>query len=382
MVQLMFFSTQGPGDLFFISWTPDPNSNSFSSDVEDGFQCLAEWIQSRNAVLLHERIYGQAAFSDAVLKARNQVFTEKGLQSGILPTYVEGSPLDGRKIAGLHAIAISGGLADESPLLEWNGRVCGRTVRGRDAQYLALSDVGRLVRQVGQEPPEEETRKTFEAVESVLNQVNWKFNEVRRTWFYLHNILDWYHEFNQVRNSAFKRLGLFNGNPLSSIPASTGIQGRNADGGWCTLDLLAMRALDGCTFETKRLVNPKQNEAPEYGSAFARALSVKTDRCRYIFVSGTASIDEHGVSVHPGDFEKQTVRTLENVEALLGTAGAGLGDICQATSFVKRPEDVERYRAIAGRMGLDKIPVVCTLADVCRPELLYELDATAVLPVL
>jgi hypothetical protein len=109
----------------------------------------------------------------------------------------------------LHAIAISGGRADESPLLEWNGRVCGRTVRGRDAQYLALSDVGRLVRQVGQEPPEEETRKTFEAVESVLNQVNWKFNEVRRTWFYLHNILDWYHEFNQVRNSAFKRLVCF-----------------------------------------------------------------------------------------------------------------------------------------------------------------------------
>lgn len=376
----MFFTTNGPGDLLFITWAPETNCELLDRSLEEGYRQLADCLQSKQAILLHERIYGDADSAQKAVKVRESVFERAGMKSDIPPTCVEGTPFTGRGIAGLHAVAIQQEQPDTNSLLKWNGSACGRVIRGNDALYLALSDVGRLSRQVGRESPGEEARRTFETVETLLGQANWSFHEVRRTWFYLQNILDWYDEFNKVRNAAFKRMGMFNGNPLGAIPASTGIQGRNADGGWCTLDLLAMRALDGRPFEAKRLVNPKQNEAPQYGSAFARALSVKTSRCNYIFVSGTASIDEHGVSVHEGDFERQTIRTLENVEALLSTAGASLKDICQATSFVKRGEDVSSYYTIANQMGLSTVPTVCTLADVCRKELLYELDATAVLP--
>ncbi len=376
----MFFSTDGPGDLIFLTWTPETEQETDTLQIRKGYRQIADCLLSKRAVLLHERIYGNARISSSTLELRNTVYRENDVKTEIPPTFVEGTPCNGYAVAGIHAVAIQQYPDPEPPVVRWKNRPCGRALRGQDADYLALSDVGSLVRQVGKETPGEETRKTFAVVEEVLNQSQWTFHDVRRTWFYLQNILDWYNEFNQIRNTAFKHLGILNGNPLGAIPASTGIQGRNADGGWCTLDLLAIRAVPGQSIETRRLVNPKQNEAPQYGSAFARALSVKTARCQYLFVSGTASIDEHGVSVYPGDFEKQTIRTLENVSALLATAGAKLQDICQATAFVKRPEDVKLYHSIAHRMGLDRVPVVCTLADVCRDDLLYELDATAVLP--
>ena len=74
--------------------------------------------------------------------------------------------------------------------------------------------------------------------------------------------------FNEVRNRAFSELGFSCGDAHSVIPASTGIEGRNLRSSWCTLDLLASRPLPGGTLDVGRMLNPRQNEAPEYGSAF------------------------------------------------------------------------------------------------------------------
>ncbi|MCJ7754197.1 MAG: Rid family hydrolase, partial [Thermoanaerobaculales bacterium] len=167
--------------------------------------------------------------------------------------------------------------------------------------------------------------------------------------------------------------------PSSIIPASTGIGGGNARGHRCTLDLLAMQPLAGRELSVKRLRNPLQNEAPEYGSSFSRGLNVATDRCRYLLISGTASIDEHGNTVHPGDFDCQVRRTLDNIESLLASAGAVFDDICQGSAFVRRPEDVERLNRILQLRGLGSLPLVSTIEDICRDDLLFELDATAVI---
>ena len=100
--------------------------------------------------------------------------------------------------------------------------------------------------------------------------------------------------------------------------------------------------------EMRRLHNRKQNEATEYGSAFARAMEVVLGDARYLFVSGTASIDDHGATVHVGDFETQTRYTLEAVEALLDGAGARLEDVGQATAFLANPCDGRAFERIVG----------------------------------
>jgi enamine deaminase RidA (YjgF/YER057c/UK114 family) len=228
--------------------------------------------------------------------------------------------------------------------------------------------------------PAEDAAAAIDAAEDLLAREGFSFRDVTRTWFYLRDILDWYGPFNATRNAAFRRMGLVGPGGDGQIPASTGIEGRSARGGWCALDLLALQPLDGSRVGLRRLHNRKQNEAPEYGSAFARAMEVATHDARVIFVSGTASIDDHGATVHAGDFEAQTRFTLEAVEALLDDAGAGLADVAQATAFLKNPCDGRSFEKIVERSSIRGVPLVTTVADVCRPDLLFEIDATAVVP--
>ena len=173
-------------------------------------------------------------------------------------------------------------------------------------------------------------------------------------------------------------MGLSRQESQESLPASTGILADNPRGDWCVLDLLAVRSPNGRPLPVRRLYNPHQNEAQEYGSAFSRGLELKTDASTYLFISGTASIDDEGASVHFDDFASQTERTLDTVGALLEVGGAQLTDISQATAFVKRRSDINTLKEILARRGLDSLPIVFTVGDVCREELLFELDATAV----
>jgi enamine deaminase RidA (YjgF/YER057c/UK114 family) len=102
------------------------------------------------------------------------------------------------------------------------------------------------------------------------------------------------------------------------------------------------------------------------------------DDVKLIQVSGTAAIDEHGVSLHPGDIRSQINCTFDRIETLLGQEGADLRNIAAATVFVKRPEYASIYWAMAADRGLETLPAVCVVADVCREELLFEIDAEAV----
>jgi enamine deaminase RidA (YjgF/YER057c/UK114 family) len=375
----MEFISNSDGDLTFLTWTPDSESGSTTDMVRHAYQEITALLGNRRWVLLHERIYGDLNAADSILSERRATLGDLGAEAAVPPTFVEGAPCNGAEIAGVHAIAARSDRG-ESGLLEWNSQVCGRMVKGKDASYLYLSDLSRLIPNRSGLTAVEETRKTFELVEQVLGRARWSFPDVCRTWFYLHSILDWYDDFNKIRNRAFTDHGLFSESCPTPIPASTGVYGRNLGRSWCTLDLLAIRARQGSKLDVQRLSNPQQNEAPEYGSAFSRGLCVTTESCRYVFVSGTASIDDHGASVHFGDFERQTEQTIDTVSSLLAAAGAGLDDICQATSFIKHRSDVPSYEKIVDRLGLGNLPVICTIGDVCRSELLFELDATAILP--
>jgi enamine deaminase RidA (YjgF/YER057c/UK114 family) len=82
-----------------------------------------------------------------------------------------------------------------------------------------------------------------------------------------------------------------------------------------------------------------------------------------------------------GDFERQARQTLEAVEALLASAGGSLADVAQATAFLANPSDGRSFERLVARTRLEDAPLVTTVADVCRHDLLFELDATAVLPV-
>jgi enamine deaminase RidA (YjgF/YER057c/UK114 family) len=93
-----------------------------------------------------------------------------------------------------------------------------------------------------------------------------------------------------------------------------------------------------------------------------------------------AVIDETGRSLHPGDAAGQISCTLEKLETLLSGAGATLLDVAAATVFVKTPPVADHFSRIAAERGLDDFPGVPVVADVCRRDLLFEIDAEVLLP--
>ena len=128
------------------------------------------------------------------------------------------------------------------------------------------------------------------------------------------------------------------------------------------------------------------NEAYDYPkpSSFARGLRLDIKGVTILLISGTASIDDRGVSVHIGDFRAQTKRTYENITKLLRAEGATWKDIVRTSCYLR---DIERdYEAFNEErtqffkeQGLDRLPASTGIqAILCRPELLIEMEAMAI----
>jgi enamine deaminase RidA (YjgF/YER057c/UK114 family) len=143
------------------------------------------------------------------------------------------------------------------------------------------------------------------------------------------------------------------------------------------MDLLAITGPRDHMPVIKQLTNKRQLDAFHYGSAFSRGVLFRESDVTTIQISGTAAIDHVGKSLYPGDARSQIAYTLDQVDALLGQEGAGLKDIAAATVFVKRAEDASLFREIIAARGIERLPAVCVVADICRDELLFEMDAEA-----
>src|SRR3954453_13095940 len=83
------------------------------------------------------------------------------------------------------------------------------------------------------------------------------------------------------------------------------------------------------------------NEAYDYEkpSSFSRGMRIDLGNVVLLLISGTASIDEAGVSVHIGDFRKQMRRTLQNITALLAAEGCTWKDIVRTSCYLR---DIDR----------------------------------------
>jgi enamine deaminase RidA (YjgF/YER057c/UK114 family) len=125
---------------------------------------------------------------------------------------------------------------------------------------------------------------------------------------------------------------------------------------------------------------PSLNEAWSYGADFSRGLRLVEANKITLHVSGTASIDEAGRSVHAGDFEAQAERMLDNIESLLTLQGATFETLICGVTYLRRPSDAQVLRSLYRRRGFDGFPCALVQAALCRPELLCETEAVALLP--
>jgi enamine deaminase RidA (YjgF/YER057c/UK114 family) len=371
----------GPDQAFLVApaaWGADAVSAARAAYGEIG-----RVLQDRGLTIVHERLFGSLAVKPSVLAARKAALSAAGISPESPITYIQGSPPWGAGLAGVIIRAV----ARRNPQEEvWTirdqGKPVGRGWRQGEATFLLLQNLQGMAANgnVANDRPLQARRMIQRAVR-LLEENGAAYRDVVRTWFYLADILAWYPEFNQARNGVYRERGLMpiNGGSAPRLPASTGIRGEVAPGAAGALDLLAVVGPGESRPQIRQLRSPAQPEALIYGSAFSRAVLIEEPEVSLIQVSGTAAIDVQGQSLYAGDVQAQIDCTFDKIDALIGQEGAALADIAAACVFVKRPGDALVYQERAAARGLEHLPAVVMVADVCRAELLFEIDAEVAL---
>ena len=239
----------------------------------------------------------------------------------------------------------------------------------------------------------------FERMKQRMAEQGIPFENIVRTWLYLGDIVgpegdtQRYKELNRARTDFFRGMRFLTpftppGLNGSVYPASTGIgtEGRNVIMGCIGV------AVDKEGVTILPLENPKQTSAFDYGCEygikspkFARAMAIAGSDSATIFVSGTASIT-NSETQHVGDPGKQTTETLDNIEALISAdnfekhgiqaMGATLDDLALVRVYIKNQEDYAIVREVCEKR-LGELPAIYAIGDVCRADLLVEIEGVA-----
>jgi enamine deaminase RidA (YjgF/YER057c/UK114 family) len=264
---------------------------------------------------------------------------------------------------------------------------------------VAWTHVSQVVPTIAESAVYPRSINAFEQMREMLSRVSVRFDQIIRTWLYLGDIVgpegetQRYKELNRARTDFYENIRFLAPHVLPGVketvyPASTGI-------GTDTHDVL----MSCIAISTKRddlvvrpLENPLQTSAFDYMACygpkspkFSRAMALTAGDCATLFISGTASITQ-AESQHIEDVEAQTNQTLDNIAALISESnlkchglpgrGATLRDMALARVYIKRQEDYEKTRRVC-ETRLGELPVIYAVADVCRPELLVEIEGIA-----
>ena len=197
-----------------------------------------------------------------------------------------------------------------------------------------------------------------------------------RTWFFVQNVDVNYMGVVKARNEVFATQNLTKN---THFIASTGIAGRHANPKvFVQMDAYAVEGLN--PEQVHYLYAPTHlNPTYEYGVSFERGTYIDYGDRRQVFISGTASINNKGEIVHPGDVCKQTERMWENVETLLKEAECSFEHVQHLLVYLR---DISDYSVVSEMFEkrFPTIPKVYLLAPVCRPGWLVEMECMAVKP--
>ena len=359
-----------------VSAVPEVPADDAATQTKSMYAAIANELEDpQSLVTVVERVFGRLEAKEEFLTARAEALLAAGLPTDSPVTYLEGPPVKGNALAGVQLTLVRSGddRVEVNPLGNGHGKY-GYVVSSDGITRVFLP--GMLGGDARHVPtcPRDEASRMLRKTRELLNSAGMTYRNVVLTRIYLRRLLDWYDDLNVARNEFYDEIGFTD----SPIPASTGIQGKISDVNECFMDVTAVQkgGPDECPFVTLR--NPLQNEATAYGSGFARAVRIDVPDAHYVLVSGTASIDETGATVHVDDPVKQTGRTMDNFEAIVKVGDAELSNLYHAVWYCKDPSYASVIKDEMRKRGWPEFPYVVVVADVCRDDLLVEIDGAAV----
>lgn len=351
----------------FITAAPAAGGGS-EQDAASFFSEIAAILRESRARVFQERVFADEALLPELAEIRRAAYGD--LDDGVPPAWLISPPGIHGGLAGVQVHAVAG--CGDMEIIDIAGKLYGRVAFVDDRRHIALSGLADPAASDGCAAADQ-ARAMFDLAEFALALAGTDMLAVARTWLWLGNILDWYGDFNRVRTRFYTECGLLDGHPQNrKLPASTGIGTRPAGTSACALDLLAVAG--GENPIRYALAGGNQNSPFNYGSAFSRAACAPGIAGQTVFISGTAAIDADGHTRHPGDPDGQIAMTIDNVRAVLRLMSCTDADVVHAIVYCKTPEVEQIFRS--GRHPLPW-PHLTAIADVCRPDLLFEIEAAA-----
>lgn len=324
---------------------------------------LAMALNELNATIVRHEIFCPLARREDVFQAMQ---SELGCMEWPI-MWIAGTSAAQPDVLGMHVFALTGA---EVETVSLNGRTIGRVFTNGTIRHCLLGDI-RPSNPSTSRPVQ--YREVFENIERALREAGMGMTDVARAWFFLDGILAGYGSFNEIRNKFYRQKGILEG----LVPASTGVGSRNPAQAALTAAVWAVSDSEG-PLKARDVLSPLQGASLEYGSAFSRAVIIPEPNCRRLFVSGTASIGLDGQSLHQGEVKEQISLTMKVVRTLLKDNGLDFGDVTRATAYLKDNADISVFEAWRAKHDLQSMPVVAVQADICRDELLFEIELDAI----
>lgn len=215
----------------------------------------------------------------------------------------------------------------------------------------------------------EQATAIFGAVESTLTAAGMVPGHITRTWYFIGDIRTRYGEFNQARDRFFDRWG------LTDYPASTGIGAALPPG--THISAMFEAVSDGDQRPARPFDTELQCPPVAYGPRFVRANTADYNGCRTVHISGISSIDENGHSVESTDLAVLVDHTMRSFDDLLKRGNMTYDDVCGSYVYCKNAAVFDAFKRYAGAVGLS-FPYLVNHVDVCRPELVFEIEARAI----
>ena len=320
-----------------------------------------------SAILAHNNgyvpVFVRLLLSDAANQAELAVNEIRQISGNAAVAYIQQPPLHGAKIAAL--VYLRKGVEVE--------RVDNFTVKvaANGLTHFYTANVTNNIANTY-----DETAQQLEYLEKLLESNNLNIaDHCIRTWFYVQNIDVNYASVVKARRENFDENNL---TVDTHYISSTGICGRHADKD--VTSVMDAYCVGGISQAQVKFLYAADhlNRTSDYGVTFERGTTVDYDDRRHVIISGTASIDNKGQIVAPGDIKAQTFRMIENVRALLDEGGASFNDIAHIICYLR---DVADYQVVNQIMHdtFGNVPMVITLAPVCRPGWLIEMECMAII---
>jgi len=214
----------------------------------------------------------------------------------------------------------------------------------------------------------------FREIGEVLCACKMQDAAIARTWLFMENILRDYDLLNKARKIFFEEQHY---SVAHFFPASTSIQGHVVGSRLLSIEFCAF---SGEALSLSQQPSPLQHEPTMYGKMFSRAVAVRFPKNALLFISGTASINKTGETLHVGDFERQMAFILEVVSTILRQVNGTFSDVAQAIIYLKRSKDFAPCLRLVDRAGFPCAKTMFQIdTPVCRDDLLCEMEVTALL---